>query len=426
MIFILLISFVVLLISGVPVIFSLSGATLLTFALVQPQNLLTVPQILFAANDSFALLAIPFFILAGNLMEYSGISKRLVVFCEKIVGGVTGGLGVVVILSCLFFGAISGSAPATVAAIGTILIPAMAQRGYPKPWSAALVATSGTLGAILPPSIPMILYGVLSGTSISALFTAGILPGIFIGFCFVVYVLIYCHKHKIDKTRRSTFKDVIRSGCSAFWALLMPVIILGGIYSGVFTPTESAALASIYGATIGLFVYKELKLKDLPKILLSSAETSSIIILLITTSAAFSIILIRENIPVSFSSWISNFSENPYMFLFLFSVAMLLWGTFMSVLPALIILTPMLAPAAQALGVNSVHFGLIFIFLLQIGSISPPLGVDLFTVCGISKLGFDKVVKEIWKFLLIYALALVFLIVFPAISLFLPNLLGVK
>ncbi len=424
MICLLLISFIILLISGVPVIFSLSGATLITFALLQPHNFLTIPQILFAANDSFALLAIPFFILAGNLMEYSGISKRLVAFCEKVVGGVTGGLGVVVILSCLFFGAISGSAPATVAAIGAILIPAMIQRGYPKPWSAALVATSGTLGAILPPSIPMILYGVLSGTSISALFTAGILPGILIAVCFIIYTLIYCHKNKIDRTSRSSLQDILKSGCSAFWALLMPIIILGGIYSGVFTPTESAALASVYGLIIGLFVYKELKLKQLPKILLSSAETSSIILLLITTSAAFSILLIRDNVPLVFSHWISNFSQDPAVFLLLFSVAMILWGTFMSVLPALIILTPMLAPAAQALGINNVHFGLIFIFLLQIGSISPPLGVDLFTVCGISRLEFGKIVQEIWKFLLIYALALVLLITFPSISLYLPNLLG--
>lgn len=424
MVAILLTVFFVLLFTRVPIIFTLAGASLFTFFLTQPQDLLVIPQIIFAANDSFALLAIPFFVFAGNLMENGGISKRLVDFFETMVGFLPGGLAIVAIISCLFFGAITGSAPATVAAIGAILIPPMVNRGYNKPWSAALVATSGTLGAIIPPSIPMILYGVLSGTSIAALFAAGLAPGIFLAICLAIYSVFYCKKHGIKGTRRYTIKEIIKTGFSAFWALLMPIIILGGIYSGVFTPTESAAVAAVYGIVVGLFIYRELKIKDMAKILLNSALTSATIMLIITTAAAFATILTRNNIPTLIAKSIISFSDSAGVFLALFTVFMLILGMFMSVTPALIILTPILIPAVKALGIDPVHFGLIFVVLMLIGTVSPPFGLDLFVSCGIAKVSVVDVSKQIWKFLIIYVLVAIVLIAFPSISLFFPRLLG--
>ncbi|MFA5536820.1 MAG: TRAP transporter large permease [Bacillota bacterium] len=424
MIAILIITFFVLLFSRVPVIFSLSGAALLTIYFTQPQDLIVIPQIIFAANDSFALLAIPFFILAGNFMEYSGISKRLISFFEKIVGHIPGGLGVVATISCVFFGAISGSAPATVAAIGTIMIPAMAEKGYSKHWGASLVATSGTLGAIIPPSIPLILYGVLSGTSIAALFAAAILPGLLIALCLIIYTIIYARQKGMKRTAKCTFKDVFKSGISAFWALIMPLIILGGIYSGYFTPTEAATIASVYGLLVGMFIYRELKIKQIPKIFLDTAMTSAKIMLIITFAAAFATILTRNNIPTMIANGITDISSSPIIFYALFSVFMLLLGMFMSVLPALIVLTPILAPAVKALSISPIHFGIVFVVLMLIGTISPPFGLDLFVSCGIAKLDIDKVVKEIWKFLLIYIVAAIIIIVFPAISLFIPSIFG--
>ena len=426
MVAILILSFFILLFTRVPVIIALSGSVLLTFFLTAPRDLIVVPQIIFAANDSFVLLAIPFFVLAGNIMEEGGISSRLVSFFEKLVGFLPGGLAVVTVVSCMFFGAISGSAPATVAAIGTILIPFMTTKGYQKEWSASLVATSGTLGIIIPPSIPMILYGVLSGTSIASMFAAGILPGIFIAGCLIIFSIVVCYRQGFRGVGIASIKKIGLSFISAIWALIMPLIILGGIYSGKFTPTESAAVAAIYGLLVGLFIYRELDFKKIPKILLSSAETSATIMLIITTAAAFASILMRNNIPNLVANQIIGLSDSPAMFFFLFSIFMLLLGCFMSVIPALIVLTPIVMPVVHILGINPVHFGIVFIVLIAIGTVTPPFGIDLFVSCGIAKVQVDKVSRHIWKFIVVYILAAFILILFPSISTFIPSLIGIR
>ena len=296
MIAILIICFFFLLLTAAPIIFALLGSSITTFYFFQPRDLKVISQILFSANESFALLAIPLFILSGALMSGGGISKRLVNFFETLVGYLPGGLAVVAVVACAFFGALSGSAPATVAAIAGIMIPSMVEKKYDKAWTACLLASSGTLGAIIPPSIPMVLYGVLSGTSVTTLFSAGIVPGIMIALCYCIYCVLYCKKRGIKGTRKYTLREIGKSFIDAIWALLMPVIILGGIYSGLFTPTEAATVSVVYAIIIGLFVYKELKLKEIPKIFWG-AQRPRRILMIITCAATFATILTRNNIP---------------------------------------------------------------------------------------------------------------------------------
>jgi C4-dicarboxylate transporter DctM subunit len=424
MIAILIICFFFLLLTAAPIIFALLGSSITTFYFFQPRDLKVISQILFSANESFALLAIPLFILSGALMSGGGISKRLVNFFETLVGYLPGGLAVVAVVACAFFGALSGSAPATVAAIAGIMIPSMVEKKYDKAWTACLLASSGTLGAIIPPSIPMVLYGVLSGTSVTTLFSAGIVPGIMIALCYCIYCVLYCKKRGIKGTRKYTLREIGKSFIDAIWALLMPVIILGGIYSGLFTPTEAATVSVVYAIIIGLFVYKELKLKEIPKIFWGAAKASGGILMIITCAATFATILTRNNIPTIIGNKIISVASTPLMFYLLFSVFMFILGMFMSVSPALVILTPILAPAVKALGIDPVHFGVVFVIWMCIGTVTPPFGTDLFIACGVAKIGASEGFKKVWPFIIIYVVCVILVMAFPSISLALPRLLG--
>ena len=424
MIAILIICFFFLLLTAAPIIFALLGSSITTFYFFQPRDLKVISQILFSANESFALLAIPLFILSGALMSGGGISKRLVNFFETLVGYLPGGLAVVAVVACAFFGALSGSAPATVAAIAGIMIPSMVEKKYDKAWTACLLASSGTLGAIIPPSIPMVLYGVLSGTSVTTLFSAGIVPGILIALCYCLYCVLYCKKRGIKGTRKYTLREIGKSFIDAIWALLMPVIILGGIYSGLFTPTEAATVSVVYAIIIGLFVYKELKLKEIPKIFWGAAKASGGILMIITCAATFATILTRNNIPTIIGNKIISVASTPLMFYLLFSVFMFILGMFMSVSPALVILTPILAPAVKALGIDPVHFGVVFVIWMCIGTVTPPFGTDLFIACGVAKIGASEGFKKVWPFVIIYVICVILVMAFPSISLALPRLLG--
>lgn len=424
MITVLLICFFFLLITGAPIIFALAGSSITTFYFFQPRDLKVVAQILFSANESFALLAIPLFILSGALMSGGGISKRLVNFFETLVGFLPGGLAVVAVVACAFFGALSGSAPATVAAIAGIMIPTMVEKKYDKAWTACLLASSGTLGAIIPPSIPMVLYGVLSGTSVTTLFSAGIVPGLMIALCYCVYSILHCKKHDIKGTRKYTLREVWKSFIDAIWALLMPLIILGGIYSGLFTPTEAATVSVVYAIIVGLFVYREMKLKDIPRIFWGAAKASGGILMIITCAATFATILTRNNIPTIIGNYIISIAHTPLMFFLLFSVFMFLLGMFMSVSPALVILTPILAPAVKALGIDPVHFGVVFVTWMCIGTVTPPFGSDLFIACGVAKIGATEAFKKVWPFVGIYVACVIVIMLFPSITMFLPRLLG--
>ena len=424
MIALLLIVFFGLLLLGVPIVYTLVGSSAITYLAFSPRDMITIVQNLHSANESFALLAIPLFILAGMLMSGGGISRRLVDFFEKIMGFMTGGLAIVAIVACVFFGALSGSAPATVAAIGSIMIPSMTKRGYDKAWTADLLACTGTLGGVIPPSIPLVLYGVLSKTSITALFTAGVVPGVFVGVCYCIYAHLKCKKEGIGKAQKYTAKEIWKSFLDAFWALLMPVIILGGIYAGIFTATEAATVSVVYGLIIGMFVYKEMKLKDLPKLLYKAAMSSASILFIIATAAAFATILTRNNIPTMIADWIITFAKTPAMFWLAFSGFMLILGMFMSVSPALVILTPILTPAVLKLGIDPIHFGLVFVIWMCIGTVTPPFGSSVFITCGITNISSTEAFKKVIPFVIIFVIAVIILMCFPSITLFLPRLVG--
>ena len=423
MVAVLLIAFFVLLLAGVPIIYTLLGSSMLVYTIFTPADLRTVCQNLYSANESFSLLAIPLFILSGILMSGGGISKRLVNFFEKLMGFLPGGLAIVGIVACVFFGALSGSAPATVAAIGAIMIPSMVEKGYEKAWTADLLASTGTLGVVIPPSIPMVLYGVLAGASITGLFTAGIIPGVFIALCYCIYSTVHCKRAGIGMAKKYSGKEIWKSFVDAIWALLMPVIILGGIYSGIFTPTEAATVSVVYGFIIGVFVYKEIKLKDIPAIIFKSAKSSAAIVMIIASAAAFATVLTRNNIPTIVANWIIGFAKSPAVFWLAFSGFMFILGMFMSTTPALVILTPILIPAVTALGIDKIQFGLIFIIWTCIGTITPPFGSSLFITCGITGISTADSFRRVWPFVIIFTVCAIILMAFPGISLFLPRLL---
>lgn len=423
MVAVLLIAFFALLIFGTPIITALMGSSLLSFAMYSTKDLKAVAQAMFASNGSFSLLAIPLFVLAGALMSSGGISKRLIKFFDKLVGWMPGGMAIVAVLACAFFGALSGSAPATVAAIGGIMIPAMVEKDYDTPWTTCLLASSGSLGAIIPPSIPMVLYGVLAKTSVSALFCGGIIPGLLIALGYCLYARGFSKKFKMITSPKPTGKELWKAFVDAIWALLMPVIILGGIYGGYFTPTEAAAVAVVYGLIIGLFVYRELKWKDIPKTFVNAARTSAAVMMIIVTAATFAIVLTRNNIPTLIGNWIIGIAKTPLMFYGLFSIFMFFLGMFMSVSPALVILTPILAPAATAIGIDPVHFGVVFVVWMCIGTITPPFGSDLFIACGVAKISAASAFKRIWPFVIIYVAVVVLIMALPDLVTFLPKLL---
>ena len=381
-------------------------------------------QKMFTATDSFPLMAVPFFILAGSLMEFGGISRRLIDFANSIVGRFSGGLAFVAIVASMFFGAISGAAVACVAAIGTILIPAMVRKGYDKPYATAVQATAGTLGVMIPPSIPMIIYGVLTGVSIGALFMGGILPGILVGASLMLVAWVIARKKGYRGDEKAGGAKIWATFKDAALALLMPVIILGGIYGGVFTPTEAAVVAVIYGFIVGAFVYRELSISRLKDILVNTSVGTAAIMFIIATSSVFSWILTAQRVPQAVAAAILSLSENPIVILTLINLLLLFIGTFMETVASIIILVPVLYPIITQIGVDPLHFGIIIVVNLAIGMVTPPLGVCLFVGCGISGITLESISKAAWPFILIMIVAVLILTYVPWISLILPKLAG--
>jgi C4-dicarboxylate transporter DctM subunit len=421
-------SLVILMLLNCPISVCLGLSTALTLVyanhfLDYNMALLLVPQKMFTSVDSFPLMAIPFFMIAGALMEHGGISKRLVAVAQSIIGSISGGLAMVTIMASMFFAAISGSSPATVAAIGSLMIPAMVKQGYDINFAAACQASAGYIGVIIPPSIPMITYGVVTGASIGTLFMAGFMPGIFIGLALMTVAFITAKRRGYkggDKTSLVKFWKAFREGV---WAILMPVIILGGIYGGFFTPTEAANVAVVYGFFVSFFIYKELKLKSIPMILKTAAISSAMVMLLIATATAFGVMMTREQIPAAMASFFVSLTNNPVYFLLLVNVLLLILGTFIETNAAIIIFTPILFPVAMHMGVDPIHFGIIIVINLAIGMVTPPLGVNLFVACGLTKLKVERIVAANWWFLGVSLLVLLILTYFPALSLTLPRLL---
>ncbi len=377
---------------------------------------------MFNAINKFPLAAIPFFILAGNLMETGGISRRLVEFAKSIVGGVQGGLPMTCVLTCMIFAAVSGSSVATTFAIGAILIPALIKHGYPTSWAAALQATSAELGVIIPPSIPMILYGVAAEVSIGELFIAGFGPGILISGALMLFVWVYCKWKGWGKNDGDGRLGFLAATRQAAWALLMPVIILGGIYGGIFTPTEASAVAVMYALVVGMLVYREISLKDLIAVLRKSVVSSSVIMFIIANAGLFAFLITRAGVPDAIGHWLEEVLKNPAMFLLGVNAALFVIGMFIETSAAIIVLAPILAPVAARFGIDPVHFGLVMVVNLALGMITPPFGVNLFAACTVARISLDKIIRHLVPFVCVVLACLMVITYVPALSLGLRDL----
>ncbi|CAM3872939.1 TRAP transporter large permease [Alkalicoccus chagannorensis] len=422
MLTILVITLILLFALGLPIAFALGISSTIAVWLSGAMPLETIITRMVTAIDLFPLMAIPFFILAGSLMETGGISRRLINLASAIVGEMKGGLAAVAVVTSMFFAAISGSSPATVAAIGSILIPAMIARGYDKDFAGSVQAVSGGIGVIIPPSIPLILYGVVAQVSIGSLFIAGILPGILIGFVLLLTVYIISKIRGYSGGTKSTWREKLTSLKEAGLALMMPVIILGGIYGGIFTPTEAAGVAVVYAFVVGFFVYKEINLKNMMNIFTRSAITTSIIMIIIANAGVFAYILTRQRVPQLAAEAFTNFTDSPLVFLLIVNVFLLLVGMIFETSAAIIILAPILVPIAMTMGIDPVHFGIIMTVNLAVGMVTPPVGVNLFVAAQIADTKLEKIAWAVLPFLAVMIISVLVISYVPAISTFLPSL----
>jgi C4-dicarboxylate transporter DctM subunit len=418
--------FAAFLILNVPIGISIGLAVMCYIALgegVLPMKFLA--QNMFTSCDSFPLMAIPFFILAGSLMEGGGLSKRLVALANSLVGHVAGGLAIVTVLTCMFFGAISGSSPATVAAIGSIMIPAMVKEGYPQSFSTGLAAAAGGLGVIIPPSIPMVVYGIATGASIGTMFMGGFGPGIVLGGCLML-VSYYISKKNGYRGSGKPFdlKEVIRYGNEAKWALFVPIIILGGIYGGIFTPTEAAVVAVFYGFLVGMFIYRELTWERISQCLVDTSLMVGTVLIIVGTGTTLGKVLTIEQLPDTIAAGLNAITDNKYVLLVLLNLFLLVVGCVMETLAAILILGPILYPVVQQYGIDIIHFGLLMVVNLAIGFITPPVGVNLFVACGLTGMSLDRLSKAMLPFLFAMLAAMAAITYLPQITLALPKFLG--
>lgn len=410
---------------GVPVAISLGVSALVAiyFGSTLPLDIIT--QKAFTSLDSFPLLAIPFFMLAGILMGKGGVSQRLLNLATAMVGWMVGGLSMVTIVSCMFFAAISGSGPATVAAIGGFMIPAMRARNYGGGFASAVAAAAGSIGVIIPPSIPFVLYGVIGGVSVGSMFLAGILPGLMIGLGLMITAYVIAKKRGYAPEQQTSFqfKDVLKAINEAKWALLIPVIILGGIYGGVFSPTEAAVIAVVYSLIVGLFVYKELTWTSVFECFRETVVINATTMVIIGLSVSFAYFMTLEQIPKDISTFLTELSTNPFIILIAINILLLFVGMFIDTISALVVLTPILLPIVVAVGVDPVHFGVILVANLAIGFITPPLGVNLFVASSVGGVRFEKIAWAIVPFLVSMFICLLVITFFPPLSLWLPGFL---
>ena len=419
----LFITFAVLLFIGTPIAVCLGissmGAMILQGA-GRPLDIVlgTLPQLVSAATSKFVLLAIPFFILGGNIMEKAGISQKLIALAQACVGHLRGGVAMVCVIVACFFAAISGSGPATVAALGLILIPAMIKVGYSPAFSAALMATAGAIGVVIPPSITLVVYGSISDTSIGTLFIASVLPGLLMGLALVITALIIGRKSDLEVLPKATPQERWKALKEAFWGLLMPIIILGGIYGGVFTPTEAAAVSAVYGLFVGVFIYKTVKWKEFYKIIVDSASTTETEMLITAAASIFAYILTRSRIDVAINEALINITGgNKIIFFMIVNVILLIAGCFLDSTSALYIFVPLFVPVANSLGIDLVHLGVVMIVNLAIGLVTPPVGVNLYVACGIAKCSLKEISVAVLPLIAASLIVLLLITYIPAISL---------
>jgi tripartite ATP-independent transporter DctM subunit len=424
---ILVLTFVILFAIGVPIAFSLGLSTLATMLVTMDFSpaVTTIAQRMAGGINSFALLAIPLFVLSGQLMAQGGIARRVVDFSKALIGSVPGGLAFVNVISCMLFGAISGSAVAATSAIGGFMIPEMNKAGYDKNFNAAVTATAATTGMLIPPSNILIVYAVASGgVSIAALFIAGYLPGILVGLSLMVVCAVYAKRHNFPAGQRVPFSVLVRCTMAALPSLFLIVVVIGGIIAGIFTATEAGAIAVLYAWVLSMFIYREINLADLKALLLKSAETTAIVMFLIGTSMAMSWILAYENIPTTVADFLVNLSDNPIIILLLINLVLLMVGIFMDMTPAVLIFTPIFLPVAVELGMSPLHFGIMMVLNLCIGLCTPPVGSILFVGCAIAKTSISQIVRPMIPMFVAMFMALMVVTYVPQVSEALPRFFG--
>lgn len=411
------------LIIGVPVAIALGLSSVLTILFFSNDSLASLSLKLFQSMEHYTLLAIPFFILSATFLSTGGVAKRIIRFAIATVGSLRGGMAMASVLACMLFAAVSGSSPATVVAIGSIVISGMVATGYSKEFAAGVVGSAGTLGILIPPSIVMVVYAAITEVSVGRLFVAGVMPGILAGVMLMGGIYILARKRQLPKMQPSSLREVIASGINAIWGLLLVVIVVGGIYSGMFTPTEAAAVAAVYAFIIAVFFYRDLKLRDVPRVLTDSGKITVMLMFIITNAMLFGHVLTTEQIPQYIAEAITSAGMAPWMFLIVVNILLLVGGSFMEPSGLLLIVAPILFPIAVELGIDPIHLGIIMVVNMEVGMITPPVGLNLFVLVGITEMSLVDAIKAVAPWLLILLTFLVMITYIPAISLWLPNLM---
>jgi C4-dicarboxylate transporter DctM subunit len=415
---------VALMLTGMPISISL-GLTVLSFLFFLTQvPIESVALKLFTGIEKFEIMAIPFFILAGNFLTHGGVARRMINFATSMVGHFHGGLGLGGVLACALFAAVSGSSPATVVAIGSILMPAMLKAGFPNRFGAGVITTSGALGILIPPSIVMVMYSVSTNTSVGALFMAGVIPGIVLATMLGVTTWYRAWKFNYPRSPKRTWAERLKAFRDSMWGLFLIIIVMGGIYTGLFTPTEAAAMSAVYAFIIAVFVYKDMGLKDVPRVLLSSANMSAMLLYIITNAVLFSFLMTHENIPQEMADWMMGTGIGVIGFLLMANILLLIAGNFMEPSSIVLILAPILFPIAVKLGIDPVHFGILMVVNMEVGMCHPPVGLNLYVSSGITKMGITELTIAVWPWLLTMLVFLVIVTYWPALSLWLPRMLG--
>ena len=379
---------------------------------------------LFTGIEKFEIMAIPFFILAGNFLTHGGVAKRMIRFASDMVGHFYGGLGLAGVVACALFAAVSGSSPATVVAIGSILLPAMVKAGFPNRFGAGIITTSGALGILIPPSIVMVMYSVSTNTSVGALFMAGVVPGLILATMLGLTTWYLARKNDYPRLPKASFVQRIKSFKESIWGLMLIVVVMGGIYTGIFTPTEAAAISAVYAFIIAVFVYKDMSLRDVPRVLLSSANMSAMLLYIITNAVLFSFLMTHENIPQAMAEWLLDKGLGVITFLLFVNIILLVAGNFMEPSSIVLIFSPILFPVAMKLGIDPVHFGIMMVVNMEVGMCHPPVGLNLYVASGITKMGITDLTVAVWPWLLTMLVFLVIVTYWPGLSLWLPRAIG--
>jgi len=413
----------VMLFIGVPVAISLGLASVLTMLLFGDQTLLSSSQKFFHTMQVYPLLAVPFFILAGTFLTTGGVARRMVAFANALVGHFRGGLAMAALLASAFFAAVSGSAPATVVAVGSVMIVGMVESGYTRKFAAGVICNAGTLGILIPPSLVMVVYGAITESSIGRLFIAGILPGIILTLVMMITVTVIARKQNMPRQQRASIKTVIKTFREASWGLMLVVIILGGIYAGIFTPTEAAAVSAVYAFLIAVFVYRDISIHDVPNVLIEASKITVMLMFIIANAFMFAFLLTTEQIPQMASEFIVGMGLPVWGFLLVLNALLLITGNFMEPTSVLLILTPIIFPIAMEMGIDPTHLGVLMIVNMQIGLVTPPVGLNLFVTASVAKLSLEDTIKASFPWLLVLLAVLMLITYVPWISLVLPNLL---